>query len=120
MARIAGIVLAALAGIGVAGAVALFAYVARDLPSPEKFSERQVAESTKIFDRTGTVLLYDIHGEEKRTIIPWEQIPDSIKKATLASEDSDFYNHKGLDMRGIARAFFKDAQITDSRNILIK
>ncbi|MBI2062238.1 MAG: penicillin-binding protein [Candidatus Yanofskybacteria bacterium] len=85
-----------------------FLYLQRTLPDPESIATRKVGESTKIYDRTGEVLLYDIHGEEKRTIISWEQIPDTIKKATLASEDSDFYNHKGLDLKGIARAFFKD------------
>jgi 1A family penicillin-binding protein len=85
-----------------------FLYLQRTLPDPESIATRKVGESTKIYDRTGEVLLYDIHGEEKRTVIPWEQIPDTIKKATLASEDSDFYNHSGLDLKGIARAFLKD------------
>lgn len=85
-----------------------FLYLQRTLPDPESIATRKVGESTKIYDRTGQVLLYDIHGEEKRTVIPWEQIPDTIKKATLASEDSAFYNHKGLDLKGILRAFLKD------------
>ena len=85
-----------------------FIYLQRTLPDPDSIATRKVGESTKIYDSTGEILLYDIHGEEKRTIIPWEQIPETIKEATLASEDSDFYNHKGLDLRGIARAFFKD------------
>ena len=88
--------------------LSFFLYLQRTLPDPESIATRKVGESTKIYDRTGEVLLYDIHGEEKRTIIPWEQMPETIKEATLASEDSDFYNHKGLDLRGIARAFFKD------------
>src|SRR3989338_6154545 len=94
--------------IGTIMLLSFFLYLQRTLPDPESIATRKVGESTKIYDRTGEILLYDIHGEEKRTIIPWEQIPDTIKKATLASEDSDFYNHKGLDLRGIARAFFKD------------
>ena len=88
--------------------LSFFLYLQRTLPDPESIATRKVGESTKIYDSTGEVLLYDIHGEEKRTIIPWKQMPETIKEATLASEDSDFYNHKGLDMRGIARAFFKD------------
>ena len=88
--------------------LSLFLYLQGTLPDPESIATRKVGESTKIYDRTGEVLLYDIHGEEKRTVIPWEQMPDTIKNATLASEDSDFYNHKGLDLRGIARAFLKD------------
>src|SRR3989344_4759083 len=88
--------------------LSFFLYLQRTLPDPESIATRKVGESTKIYDRTGEVLLYDIHGEEKRTIIPWEQMPETIKEATLASEDSDFYNHQGLDLRGIARALFKD------------
>lgn len=85
-----------------------FIYLQRTIPDPETIITRKVGESTKIYDSTGEVLLYDIHGEEKRTVISWEEIPDSIKKATLASEDSDFYEHKGIDFRGITRAFLKN------------
>ncbi len=94
--------------IGTIVFLGFFLYLQRTLPDPESISTRKVGESTKIYDRTSQVLLYDIHGEEKRTVIPWEQIPDTIKKATLASEDNEFYNHSGLDLRGIARAFLKD------------
>ncbi len=94
--------------LGMALTVGVFLYVAKDLPSPETIVSRRVSESTKIYDRTGTVVLYDIHGEEKRTIVPWENIPESIKKATLASEDASFYSHQGIDFRGIARAFLKN------------
>ncbi len=87
-----------------------FIYLQRTIPDPESIVTRKIGESTKIYDATGEVLLYDIHGEEKRTVIPWEQVPDSIKYATLASEDSDFYNHKGIDFRGIARAFIKNIE----------
>ena len=45
----------------------LFIYYAKDLPRPEKFTEKQFTQSTKIYDRTGEVLLYKIYGEEKRT-----------------------------------------------------
>ncbi len=94
--------------IGTIMLLSFFLYLQRTLPDPESIATRKVGESTKIYDRTGQVLLYDIHGEEKRTVIPWEQMPNTIKKATLASEDSEFYNHKGLDLKGIARAFLKD------------
>src|SRR3989344_3850814 len=73
-----------------------FIYLQRTIPDAESIIARKVGESTKIYDTTGEVLLYDIHGEEKRTIIPWTDIPESIKKATLASEDTNFYEHRGL------------------------
>ena len=94
--------------IGLIFILSLFLYLQNTLPDPESIAMRRVTESTKIYDKTGQVLLYDIHGEEKRTIVPWEKIPDYVKKATLASEDSDFYNHKGIDFRGIIRAFLVD------------
>lgn len=97
--------------LSVLGSVALLSfviYLERTLPDPESIISRQVKESTKIYDRTGEVLLYDIYGEERRTIVPWDQIPKSIKDATLATEDADFYNHRGLDFKGIARAFLKN------------
>jgi len=82
----------------------VFIYYAKDLPDPQKINERQITESTKIFDRTGNTLLYDIHGEEKRTVVSIEQISEYLKEATIAVEDPNFYKHFGLDFKGIARA----------------
>ena len=92
--------------LGCIGILVVFAYYSKDLPDPEKISQRQIIQSTKIYDRTGKVLLYDIHGEERRTVILFEEIPQYIKDATIVSEDDNFYHHFGLDIRGIIRAFF--------------
>ena len=94
--------------IGIIAGLLFFIYLERTLPDPESIASRKVSESTKIYDRTGEVLLYDIHGEEQRTIVPWEQISKYIKDATIASEDINFYSHKGLDIKGIARAILKN------------
>ena len=88
--------------------VGVLAYFTQDLPSPAKLSERHVAESTKILDRTGQVVLYEIHGEENRTAISFDQMPKAIKDATVAAEDANFYNHHGLDFKAIARATIAD------------
>ena len=93
---------------GLAFGMGAFFFIARDLPSADAIIARQVSETTKIYDRTGQVVLYNVHGEEKRTIIPWENIPKNVKLATLASEDASFYNHGGLDYKGIARSFLKN------------
>lgn len=74
------------------------------LPDFENFHERKVAQSTKIYDRTGKVLLYDVHQDVKRTIVPFEEISLLVKNAAVAIEDADFYNHPGVSARGIARA----------------
>jgi 1A family penicillin-binding protein len=86
------------------GTIGIFAYFAKDLPDPTKISQRQIVESTKIYDRTGQMVLYDIHGEEKRTVILFEEIPQFVKDATVVIEDDNFYHHFGLDWRGILRA----------------
>jgi len=99
--------------VGIISFLVLFIYIELTLPAPESIAVRKITESTKIYDKTGEILLYDIHGEEKRTIIPWDQIPESAKEATLASEDAEFYDHKGLDLRGIARALLKDLRDFD-------
>jgi penicillin-binding protein 1C len=74
------------------------------IPDLESFEQRKVTESTKIYDRTGEVLLYDIFQDIKRTVIPLEEISVNIQKATLAIEDVNFYNHRGVEPRAIVRA----------------
>lgn len=74
------------------------------VPDFKSFDERRVARSTKIFDRTGEEVLFDIHQDVKRTVIPFEEMGDSIKDATLAIEDKDFYQHKGVQPRAFIRA----------------
>ncbi len=94
-----------------AGVSFLFVYYARDLPRPEKFAERQFAQSTKIYDRSGQVLLYEMYGEEKRTVVPLEIIPERLKQAIIAVEDANFYNHFGLDIRAMFRALMADLKL---------
>lgn len=74
------------------------------LPDFEAFHQRKIVESTKIYDRTGEILLYDVHANVKRTIIPFDQIALDLKKATVAVEDANFYNHYGVDPKSIVRA----------------
>lgn len=96
---------------GVAGllfAIGVFAYYAKDLPSPGKLNKRQVVESTKIYDRTGEHLLYEIHGEEKRTSIPLKDMSEIVRAATIAAEDQTFYQHYGVQFKAIARAAIYD------------
>lgn len=72
-----------------------------------------MAESTKIYDRTGKVLLYDLSGNERRTVVAFSDISPNIKNATIAIEDADFYKHSGISITGILRALFVD--ITSGR-----
>jgi len=89
----------------------LFFYYAKDLPRPEVFTERQIIQSTKIYDRTGQILLYEVYGEEKRTWVPLKNIPEYLKQAVISAEDSNFYHHFGVDLKGILRAILEDLKI---------
>ncbi len=80
--------------------------VSGSLPTGDEIINRQVAESTKIYDRTGTVLLYEVGDDKKRTVVPLERIPQYLKDATIAIEDERFYTEPAFDWRGIARALF--------------
>ena len=93
-----------LSGIGIL--LIVFAGVvlwwSRDLPDPSKLQPGHVAESTKIYDSTGTQLLYEV-GDVKHTEVPLDQISKFAIDASLAAEDDQFYNEHGISITGMLR-----------------
>jgi len=89
----------------------IFTYYAKDLPRPENFAERQLVQSAKIYDRSGETLLYEIYGEEKRTAVSLEVIPEHVRQAVIAAEDANFYHHFGIDLKAIARSILINLKI---------
>jgi penicillin-binding protein 1C len=85
--------------------VLFYIFILKDLPSPTKLSSNALPQSTKIYDRNGT-LLYTIYTERNQSFIPLSDIPLTVQHATIAVEDKDFYNHGAIDLRGIARAAY--------------
>jgi len=83
-------------------------YLTNDLPDPSKLLNREVAQSTKIYDRTGKTILYEIHGEQKRTLVALNDIPLNVRNATIAIEDKDFYKHGGFSVWAIFRTAVTD------------
>lgn len=75
-----------------------------DIPDLSSFEERRVQQSTKIYDRTGEVLLYDLHQDIRRTVVPYEDISRHIKNATIAIEDDTFFEHSGVRPLAIVRS----------------
>ncbi len=75
-----------------------------EIPDLSSFEDRRILQSTKIYDKTGEILLYDLHQDVKRTIVPFEQISRHLKNATVAIEDERFYSHFGIDLKAIVRA----------------
>ena len=74
------------------------------IPDFRAFGDIKTVNSTKIYDRTGQFLLYDIHQDVKRTNISFDKMGSNIKNATVAVEDAEFYNHGGIKFTSIVRA----------------
>ena len=84
-----------LMGVGVVALMVLFVWFSKDLPTPAKVVRRD-GYSSKVYDRNGKAL-YDIYSDAKREPVAAADIPDYLKKATVAVEDKSFYTHKGID-----------------------
>lgn len=102
-------------GISVAGLFAAYSYFAQDLPAPEQIEELTLTsfETTKIYDRTGQHLLYEVIDPQggDRTIVPLKDIPMHMRNATVALEDKTFYtNPGGINIEGLLRAFWNNLQ----------
>ena len=68
VAQIAGIVIAA----GVSALCLVTLYFAGTLPSIEEISNQQIGQSTKIYDRTGQVVLFEVNNGDRRTVVPFD------------------------------------------------
>ncbi len=89
-----------------ASGVAAVVLFSRNLPSPDRLTEREIPQTTKIFSRQGDVL-YEIFDEQQRTLIQLDDIPKELLEATLSAEDRDFYRHSGFDVAGILRSAYR-------------
>ena len=101
---LAGLVFAGVV-MGMVGILGLFAYYAKDLPNPDKIVRRE-GFATKIYDRNGK-LLYDVFSGARRNPVDINQVPLTVKQATIAIEDKNFYKHGGFDVGGILRGAFR-------------
>lgn len=99
--------LAALISIFGGGILAAWAIMLQ-VPAIDNFQNRKVAESTKIYDRTGNILLYDVHGAMRRTAVPLSAISPNLRNAAVAIEDATFYQHYGFRPMSFLRALAVD------------
>ncbi len=88
----------------------VFVYFAKDLPRPERYTDRPIVEPSKIYDRAGENILYTIYGEEKREIIDIDSVSPYFIDALLTAEDRNFYDHIGIDFQGIIRSVLLNLQ----------
>ncbi|WJE32774.1 PBP1A family penicillin-binding protein [Bacillus mycoides] len=87
--------------VGLVAGVATFFIMIKDAPRLEK-TKLVNPLSSKIYNKDGK-LIYE-YGKEKRTNIIYDQIPKLVENAFLAAEDARFYEHRGVDFKGTARA----------------
>ncbi|MBA3551142.1 penicillin-binding protein, partial [Patescibacteria group bacterium] len=96
------------AGIGflfAAGGVILWVATLK-IPDLQSFQDKVLAGSTKLYDKTGEVLLFDLNENARQQVVPFDEISPILKKATIAIEDKDFYEHQGINLTSIVRAVF--------------
>lgn len=88
----------------ISSSIAIIWFSTLQIPDLSAFETRKITQSTKIFDRTGQILLYDVHSDSKRTVVAFDDISKDIKNATIAIEDNEFYQHIGIKPSSIIRA----------------
>ncbi|MFH0818499.1 MAG: transglycosylase domain-containing protein [Patescibacteria group bacterium] len=93
--------------LSIIATVGLFAWVSKDLPDPDKLSERFLAQSTIIYDKTGQNILYETGKDVKRTSIGINDINDYVKWSTISLEDQAFYQHSGFQLKSFIRAVYR-------------
>jgi len=96
---LAPIVLVMVAGTG---GFALYTHFARDLPRLDTFDEMVAAGVTRFEAADGE--LVGEWFEERRLAVTWGELPERLVLAFLAAEDARFFEHSGVDLRGVARA----------------
>lgn len=99
----------------VVGLVGIFWYYGRDVEEIDEQALRNYRppQVTRVLDREG-VLIGEIF-TQRRTFVPYEDIPAHVESAFLAAEDADFYHHEGMDYVGMVRALLANLRAGEMR-----
>ena len=89
-----------------------YIYIFRGLPSPYELTKSKPPMTTIIRDRNG-IVLYRVYREANRVELKFDEIPGYVKNSTIAIEDANFYNHHGIDLKAIVRAFLNNLKQED-------
>ncbi|TVM17122.1 penicillin-binding protein [Oceanidesulfovibrio indonesiensis] len=107
------IVLLGLVTLAAAGALGLYLWAARDLPSFKEITDYNPSLVTTVYARDGEVLGHFYR--ERRFLVQLDEMPDFLVKAFLAAEDRGFYEHPGIDVTAIFRAMVRNIRAGDIR-----
>ena len=85
-----------------------FNTAATDLPDPTTLKGRKLPSLSEVLDGSGKDFADVFEPGNRRIWVPLADVPDQVQKAFIAAEDRRFYQHHGVDERGIIRAFIGD------------
>lgn len=90
----------------------VYYHYGHNLPDPKELEQHRSFETTRIYARDGQTLLYELVDPQggHRTSVEFDRIPQIVKDATIAVEDANFYEHAGVDVRGVLRALWLNYQ----------
>lgn len=91
--------------LGVLTLTAAYFYLKPGLPDVQQLRNVQLQTPMRVY--SSDKLLIAEYGEKRRTPVSFDQVPESFVNAVLAAEDSRFYEHFGVDIKGLARAAFE-------------
>jgi 1A family penicillin-binding protein len=102
-------ILFVLAGMGFIVVAGLLLWIAfTPLPDVNTFIEQKSTASTKIYDRTGQIVLYDLNTDIRRDNVPLASTSPYVQQATIAIEDSNFYHEGAVSFTAIVRSLITD------------
>ncbi|MEP1596489.1 MAG: transglycosylase domain-containing protein, partial [Halieaceae bacterium] len=87
---------------GLWGLAGVYLYLSPGLPDVETLRDVRLQTPMRVYTREGDLI--GQFGEQKRTPLPFDEIPDQFINALLAAEDDSFFQHNGIDVMGLARA----------------
>jgi penicillin-binding protein 1A len=85
--------------------IEFFNNAAADLPDPARLKGRKLPSMSVVLDGKGGSFANVFEPRNRRVWVPIAKIPDLVQKAFIAAEDRRFFQHHGVDERGIIRAF---------------
>jgi penicillin-binding protein 1A len=94
-------------------AYGLVSSIASELPQLEPGKERRTERLGYIYASDGKTVLAVLRGSESRVVVSSDQISPTMKQAIVAVEDRRFWEHKGVDLQGMARAVWADLRSND-------
>ena len=83
--------------------------VASEIPALDPAAQRSDVD-TVVYAENGRSVLAVLRGEESRVLVRTEDIAPLMRQAIVSVEDQRFYEHNGVDVRGIARALWQDVR----------